>query len=241
MRKKKLTPKLVIARILIYSGLCLMLLGAGYEAINYPWQLLFRSDDDLNATELSDPLPPVFREDAIPYEPDDEDGSDLPASERLIDFASGADDNFSYTVLGYLKIPKLGVSVNIMDGCTQSQLRLGAGHVRGSPTPDQSGNVCIAGHRVTRVMHPLRHMDKMKPGDLVSVHYEDHVYKYETLSTFIIGAHELWVMDPIDNEPRALTLISCHPVGSARQRLILRARLVEVDGMTPEEFFGPDN
>jgi LPXTG-site transpeptidase (sortase) family protein len=103
----------------------------------------------------------------------------------------------------------------------------------------QPGNVCIAGHRVTARMHPFRHLEMMAPGDYVFVQYQEHVYTYETLETFVISNTDVSVMRAVPGEPHLLTLITCHPPGSARERLILRGRLILVDDRPPEEFFSP--
>jgi hypothetical protein len=89
-------------------------------------------------------------------------------------------------------------------------------------------------------MHPFRHLDKMAAGDYVFVKYAEHTYVYETTETFVVSNKDRWIMDPVPSERYLLTLITCHPVGSARQRLILRARLIEIDGMTPQEFYAPE-
>jgi len=228
--KKKASPALIVSRVLIGAGLALILFALAYEAANFPWQIWFKSDEELNAMELPDPPPPVFSENAVLYEPEDGGNGELPGSESLFEFPSFVEGDVIYTVLGYLKIPKLGLSVNIMDGCGQDQLRYGAGHVPGTPLPDEEGNVCVAGHRVTMVMHPLRHMELMKPGNYVFIQYMDHLYTYETTEVFPVGNTETWVLQPVENEPHLLTLITCNPPGSARQRLILRARLIQIDG-----------
>ncbi|MDR3207856.1 MAG: class D sortase [Oscillospiraceae bacterium] len=249
-RRRKPTAVQIAARCLIGAGASLMLFAGVYEAANYPWQIYFKQQDEFNSYEaLPDPTPPVFAPDAAPPPPaaSFEPGSDppedeelsLPGEENLSDFGDGVDMSVQQTVLGILKIPKLGTSVNIIAGTRQSQLVWGAGHVNGSPMPDQLGNVCIAGHRVTARMHPFRHLELMAPGDYVFVQYQEHVYTYETISTFVVSNTDISVMHTVSEEPRLLTLITCHPPGSARQRLILRGRLILVDDRPAAEYFAP--
>lgn len=235
--KRRITAGGVVARILIFAGLALMLTAGGYEAANYPWRILCMSQEDLNNNDLPDPVLPQWDDDAVTQEPTEDDSI---ADESLFDIFAAPDLSVIQIHLGYLKIPKLDLAVNIFEGSAQEQLILGAGHVRGTPMPKEPGNVCIAGHRVTARMHPLRHMDKMQSGDFVFVISEGHVFKYETLEVFAVANTETWVMQPVEGEDHLLTLISCHPPGSARQRLILRGRLLEVDGAPVEEFFGED-
>ena len=52
-------------------------------------------------------------------------------------------------VLGRLDIPRLGISVAVLQGTSSRMLRLGAGHIEGTPLPGEPGNSGIAGHRDT--------------------------------------------------------------------------------------------
>ena len=231
--KKKAAPAVVAARVLIALGFAFILFALGYEAANYPWRIYILSDEELNAINLPDPPPPVYHEAPVIYRPAEkpaEKPAESPSAEPVLPGEDSGSSGGPQTVLGFIKIPKLNVSVNIMDGYGASQLLLGAGHVTGTPMPGGEGNVCIAGHRVTNAMHPFRHLELMKQGDLVFIHYQDHVYTYKTLSVFVVGNKETWVMQPVADEPRCLTLIACHPPTSARQRIILRGRLYQVDG-----------
>ena len=231
--KSRKTPGWIVSHVLIGVGLLLMLSAAGYEMANYPWRSLCWSQEDLNNLDLPDPAPPHYNEDAETYVPNSDE--DAIADESLLSIFDGPDPSIIHELLGYLKIPRLNLSVNIFEGASQTQLLLGAGHVIGTPMPGTPGNVCISGHRVTARMHPLRHMDKMRKGDFVFVVYEGHVFKYETTEVFPVYSAENWVLRQPDEEMHMLTLITCHPPGSARQRLILRGSLIEVDGQPVDE------
>ncbi|HVE73961.1 MAG TPA: class E sortase [Mycobacteriales bacterium] len=133
-----------------------------------------------------------------------------------------------------LKIPKLNVDVLVVEGTTPAALRAGAGHYVGSPLPGEFGNVAIAGHRTT-FGRPLNRMDELKPGDEVSLETPIGTYTYRAVLPF--GGHSNpWVVPPSDfsvvsqaGTRRALTLTTCHPKGSARQRLVMRFELVKSD------------
>lgn len=246
-----------LSRALIAAGILLMAAALIYEAANYPWQILFKSGEQLQEDHMPDPTPPPGAALAHTVPADDgpkEDGSgkdgledgDGPLPEDS-DLLPGEGDSFvagfgkasaeALVVLGAIKIPKLSISVNILQGTSQQTLLYGAGHVTGSARIGAKGNVVIAGHRVTYVMHPFRHLDKMEPGDTVILKDDLHTYIYQTLETFIIDGAETWVMEKVEDVPYCLTLITCHPVGSAKQRLILRAALVTVDGTPYEEYY----
>jgi sortase A len=50
----------------------------------------------------------------------------------------------------------------------------------------------------------------------------DHVYVVR--DTLIVEPNELWVVDP--TETPTMTLIACHPKGSAAQRIVVKGDLV---------------
>ncbi len=243
--KRKRTRMYIFSRVLIFIGLSLMLVAVLYEALNYPWKTLFQSEEELNEDTLPMPtMPPENEVELVPFDFDSLEQNSLPLPEELPgqndtlgNFGAAPSKKVQITVLGAVKIPKLNLSVNLIDGTSQDELLYGAGYVRGTSLPGRPGNCSIAGHRVTARMHPFRHMNLMKPGDLVYVHFGEHVYIYETYETFIVHWTESWVMKNVENEKYCLTLITCHPPGSARERYILRGRLKSIDGQDPDAFY----
>ena len=131
-----------------------------------------------------------------------------------------------------LRIPKIGVEVVVVEGTTPSALRAGAGHYVETPLPGEAGNVGIAGHRTT-YGRPFNRLDELDPGDLVELETPFEVFTYRALPPFD-GHPNPWVVAPTQYDVVGqavqgsfLTLTTCHPKGSARQRLIMRFELVE--------------
>lgn len=130
-----------------------------------------------------------------------------------------------------MRIPRLDVEVLVVEGTTDSALRAGAGHYVETPLPGEPGNVAIAGHRTT-YGRPLNRMDELDPGDLVELETPFEVFTYRAMEPFD-GHANPWVVSPTQYdvvgptpEGSYLTLTTCHPKGSARQRLIMRFELV---------------
>jgi sortase A len=130
-----------------------------------------------------------------------------------------------------MRIPKLGVEVLVVEGTTPAALRAGAGHYVDTPLPGEAGNVAIAGHRTT-YGRPLNRMDELGPGDVVELETPFAVHTYRAVEPFD-GHGNPWVVKPTDYDViaqgagSALTLTTCHPKGSAKQRLIMRFQLVD--------------
>lgn len=122
-----------------------------------------------------------------------------------------------------LKIPAIDVSTVVVEGTTASALRAGAGHYPNTPLPGEEGNVAIAGHRTT-YGKPFANIDRLKPGDQIVLETPlgTHVYKVSK-DPFVVDNTEWSVISQTPG--RHLTLTSCHPKGSARQRIVVRAEL----------------
>ena len=133
-----------------------------------------------------------------------------------------------------LRIPKLDVEVLVVEGTTPAALKAGAGHYVGTPLPGEAGNVAIAGHRTT-FGRPFNRMDELSTGDKVYLDTPFASFEYSVVPAF--GGHaNPWPTNPQDfsvvgkpSDPSAktLTLTTCHPKGSARERLILRLALTD--------------
>jgi len=127
-----------------------------------------------------------------------------------------------------LRIPAIGIDVVVVEGTSASALRAGAGHYPGTPLPGEAGNVAIAGHRTT-YGHPFADLDRLAPGDDILLDTPVGPYRYRV-------DRQPFVVDKSDWSPiaaaggRSLTLSTCHPRHSDRQRLIVWAELVPVDG-----------
>ena len=121
-----------------------------------------------------------------------------------------------------LKIPALDVDVVVVEGTTPSALRAGAGHYSNTALPCDVGNVAIAGHRTT-FGKPFGNIDRLKPGDVIELATPIGGCTYEvSRAPFIVEPQNLSPLDPTTD--RVLTLTTCHPKGSAAQRLIVQAK-----------------
>ena len=133
-----------------------------------------------------------------------------------------------------LTIPKLDVVVLVVEGTTPAALKAGAGHYLNTPLPGEPGNVGIAGPRTT-YGRPFNRLDEMKTGDIVYLDSPYKRYEYRTVPSFDgqPNPHWVWPEDykvvapPANPKAKWLTLTTCHPKGSAKQRLILRLEFVK--------------
>jgi sortase A len=121
-------------------------------------------------------------------------------------------------------IPSIAVSTVVVEGTGASALRAGAGHYPNTPLPGEEGNVAIAGHRTT-YGKPFANLDHLKPGDLIV--FETPIGKnvYKVSRDPFVVPNNAW--DVISQTPgHTLTLTTCHPKGSAKQRLVVKAEMI---------------
>lgn len=124
---------------------------------------------------------------------------------------------------GRLEIPRLQLSVMVVEGSSDRDLRRGVGHIPGTALPGNSGNVGLAGHRDT----VFRKLSQIQSQDLVTFTTLTGVFQYRVVSTSIVSPTSVEVLDPTPDPE--LTLVTCYPffyLGHAPQRFIVRARRV---------------
>jgi sortase A len=127
-----------------------------------------------------------------------------------------------------IQIPSISVDVVVVEGTSESALRAGAGHYPETPLPCEIGNVAIAGHRTT-YGRPFHNLDLLSPGDeiILSTPIGSCTYAVSA-EPFVVAPDAVEVVDNTPDEAR-LTLTTCHPKGSAAERLIATATLVSSD------------
>jgi sortase A len=124
-----------------------------------------------------------------------------------------------------ITIPDIDVNVVVVEGTTASALRAGAGHYPDTPLPCEIGNVAIAGHRTT-YGRPFHNVDLLEVGDEITLETPIGKCTYAvTEKPFPVSPKQIDIVSNTPNQA-TLTLTTCHPKGSAKQRLIVKAELV---------------
>ena len=126
--------------------------------------------------------------------------------------------------IGSIEIPKLNMTQNVYEGVTLTVLNVGPGHWPGTAEPGGYGNTVIAGHRVTH-SKPFRNVDKLVAGDDIFVTTAKGKFNFKVTSIEIVYPKDIWIVDQTPGF--RLTLFACHPPGSATQRIVVHAELVD--------------
>jgi sortase A len=124
-----------------------------------------------------------------------------------------------------IRIPALDVDVVVVEGTTMSALRAGAGHYAKTPLPCEPGNVAIAGHRTT-FGRPFHNLDLLDVGDEIILETPIGACTYRVEKEPFVVSPDAWHVVETTPGTTMLTLTTCHPKGSARERLIVQSNLV---------------
>jgi sortase A len=185
------------------------------------WEKTEISEVAVVATTVPDEPTTIPDETGTTIPPDE--GDDGPTEPLVLKVESPPDPGAAFALIRIPKIERLADGWNVVEGVGVVDLRNGAGHMPGTALPGQPGNAVISGHRTT-YGQPFHELDTLQPGDEIDVETALGRHVYEVRESFIVKPTEFWVTDPRDGA--WLTLTTCNPKFSARQRLVVVAELV---------------
>ncbi len=123
-------------------------------------------------------------------------------------------------LLGRMDIPRLGMSIAILQGANARTLRLGAGHIQTTALPGQAGNIGIAAHRDTF----FRGLKDIRQDDEIQIQTATGLVRYRVDWAKVVPPDDADVLSP--SADSVLTLVTCYPfylVGPAPNRFVVRA------------------
>ncbi len=142
-----------------------------------------------------------------------------------------------------LSIPKINVNAPVIydeksydDDKILVALRSGVVHYGTTAMPGQAGNIVVVGHSSGQPWAPgdykfvFTMLDKLVTGDRIILDYEGTRYIFKVTGSKVVKPTEMSVTNPTD-QPQ-LTLITCTPVGTMRDRLVITARQVSPNPAT---------
>ena len=134
------------------------------------------------------------------------------------------------SIVGHLQIPRLHMSVVVLEGSDQSVLAVAAGHISGTSLPGPSGNMGIAAHRDT-FFGSLR---EIRPNDIINVQTVDGNFSYAVNGTEVVAPTNIGVLHQTTDAQ--LTLVTCYPFrykGPSPKRFIVHATRITDLASTP--------
>lgn len=116
---------------------------------------------------------------------------------------------------------------SLLDSAVQEDLKHGVVRYGNLANFGSNGNVVIIGHSSGAIWAPgnfkyiFTFLDKLKIDDKITVDYLGHRYIYNVYSITIVDPTDTSVLNQ-PKDKKIITLITCTPVGTNNQRLIVR-------------------
>jgi sortase A len=140
--------------------------------------------------------------------------------------AGSASKGSSHGTVQRLVIPKLRVNSRIFEGSNPNTLNKGIWRRPNTSTPEEGGNIVLAGHRITYAgFRAFYHLDQLVPGDEIKVYWNNVEYRYRVTRQFVTEPSDV----SVENESiqPILTLYTCTPIPSSTHRLVIQATRIE--------------
>jgi sortase A len=112
----------------------------------------------------------------------------------------------------------------------QVALRDGVVHYGSTVNPGENGNTVILGHSSGQPWAKGNYkfvftlLEKVKAGEAITVDYNGTRYTYKVTDTFVVKPSDASVLQ--NTSKPTLTLITCTPVGTSTNRLVVRAEQI---------------
>jgi sortase A len=132
--------------------------------------------------------------------------------------------------IAVLQIPRIHLTVPLLDGTDDLTLNHAAGRIAGTAGPGEQGNIGIAGHRDGF----FRGLKDVRLGDAIELRTSKGTDKYVVDQIRIVTPDDVSVLRP--RPAPSLTLVTCYPfyfIGSAPRRYIVMASLTHETSSEP--------
>ena len=132
-------------------------------------------------------------------------------------------------VMGYVKIPKIGVYLSVYHGTDEEVLQKGLGHLKESSLPvgGESTHAVVTGHSGTTNKALFTDLHLLEAGDVFFLSVLGQVLAYQVDQIEVVLPYEvdsLTIQDGTDY----VTLLTCTPYGVNTHRLLVRGTRVEL-------------
>ena len=132
------------------------------------------------------------------------------------------------SIIGYVKIDKIGVELPIYHGTSDEVLNIGVGHLEGSSLPvgGESTHSVMSAHRGLPSAKLFTDLDRLEPGDTFRITVLDQVLTYQVDQVKVITPKEIADLQIVEGKDYC-TLFTCTPYGINTHRLLVRGIRIE--------------
>jgi sortase A len=138
--------------------------------------------------------------------------------------------------IGRIVIPAIDVDVVMVEGdvagASETYLKVGPGHWPETPFPGQGGSFVASGHRTTWGA-PFFKLNELQPGDEIELVMPYAVIRYTVTEVFVVAPDDIETVAYQGKEQ--VSLVACHPIYSAKQRIIAQGDMSSFVLIEPED------
>ena len=130
-------------------------------------------------------------------------------------------------IMGYIKIPKIKVSLPVYHGTSSGVLAVAVGHVPGSSLPigGPGTHAVLSAHRGLPSAKLFSDLDELVVGDTFTFNVLDQTLTYEVDQILVVLPHEVDAL-AIEEGRDYCTLVTCTPYGVNSHRILVRGKRV---------------
>ena len=132
------------------------------------------------------------------------------------------------SIIGYVKIDKIGVELPVYHGTSDAVLNRGIGHLEGSSLPvgGESTHSVMSAHRGLPSAKLFTDLDRLEKGDTFQITVLDQVLTYQVDLIKVITPREIDALQIVEGKDYC-TLFTCTPYGVNTHRLLVRGVRIE--------------
>ena len=132
------------------------------------------------------------------------------------------------SIVGYVKIDKIGVELPVYHGTSDQVLSRGVGHLEGSSLPvgGESTHSVMSAHRGLPSAKLFTDLDRLEMGDTFQVVILDQLLTYQVDQVKVITPREIDDLQIVEGKDYC-TLFTCTPLGINTHRLLVRGIRIE--------------
>ena len=130
-------------------------------------------------------------------------------------------------IMGYIDIPKIGVTLPVYHGTDEAVLQIAIGHLSGTSLPvgGENTHCVVSGHRGLPSARLFTDLDKMAAGDSFTITVLNRTVTYEVDQIRVVEPTDLSDLR-IEKGKDYCTLVTCTPYGINTHRLLVRGHRV---------------
>lgn len=224
MHMKKLSNIIILLGILIIFSPYIIKKYEDYKS----QQILKSLENEMRILEEANYRLDELNEEAISTDhiyssPNNNDNSSTESAPNIQNTENKVEKNKENTII---KIEKIDLKLPVFSGVTENNLKYGIASFRKEISPGSMGNYSLAGHRSYTYGRMFNRLNEIEKGDTIEIIHNSEKFVYKVIDTFIVNPQDTWVLND-EKDKETITLVTCHPIRIANQRLIVKGELVE--------------